>query len=245
MQTVGLPRGIRACLFDLDGVLTETASIHFEAWKQTFDSFLSELSEGGFVPFSKQDYLTYVDGKRRYDGVRSFLASRGIVLPEGGESEPGAGHTVQSVGNRKNSLVIQLMQSMGVTPFEGSQRYLDRIQQLGLKAAVVSASANARAVLEAAALLERFDVIVDGVVAARERLAGKPAPDTFLYGARLLGVQPAEACVFEDALSGVAAGRAGGFGYVVGINRANQAEQLRAQGADVVVDDLDELLSAA
>lgn len=244
MQSVGLPEGIRACLFDLDGVLTETASIHFEAWKQTFDSYLKERTggPGGYDPFTKQDYLRFVDGKPRHDGVRSFLASRSIVLPEKPGSPASTEPTVQALGDKKNALVMQLMQSMGVTPFEGSRRYLDAIQDTGLKAAVVSASANARAVLEAAGLLSRFEVIVDGVVAAKEGLRGKPFPDTFLYAARRLEVEPAQACVFEDALAGVEAARAGGFGYAVGVNRGNQAAELAEKGADVVVDDLADLL---
>ncbi|MEX2586484.1 MAG: beta-phosphoglucomutase family hydrolase [Actinomycetota bacterium] len=247
MRPVGLPEHIRACLFDLDGVLTETASIHFEAWRQTFDSYLDRRSGGSghFEPFTKQDYLEFVDGKPRHDGVRSFLASRSIVLPEKPEPRQPDGPSVQELGDQKNALVLQLMQSLGVTPFEGSQRYLKEIQSRGLNAGVVSASANARAVLEAAGLLSRFEVIVDGVVAAGEGLRGKPFPDTFLYAARLLGTEPANACVFEDARAGVAAARAGGFGYVVGINRANQAAALAQEGADIVVEDLAELLLEA
>lgn len=247
MQPLGLPDGIHACLFDLDGVLTETASIHFEAWKQTFDSYLSQRG-GHFEPFNKQDYLKFVDGKPRHDGVRSFLASRSIVLPEDEGSTTLADSqepTVQGLGDKKNALVIELMQAMGVTPFEGSRRYLNEAQKAGLKVAVVSASANARAVLEAAGLLNRFEEVVDGIVARTEGLRGKPFPDTFVYAARRLEVDPAHACVFEDALAGVKAARDGGFGYVVGINRASQAAELMGEGADVVVDDLADLLTEA
>lgn len=228
--------------------MTETASIHFEAWKLTFDKYLVEHGDGSarFAPFTKQDYLKYVDGKPRHDGVRSFLASRSIVLPEEpNPSQTSTGPTVQALGDKKNALVTELMQSLGVTPFEGSRRYLDAVQDAGLKGAVVSASANARAVLEAAGLLDRFEVVVDGVVAADRGLRGKPFPDTFTYAAELLGVEPARTCVIEDALSGVEAARAGGFGFVVGVNRADQTVELAEQGADVVVDDLAELLVIA
>lgn len=244
MHTLGLPEAIRACLFDLDGVLTETASIHFEAWKQTFDGFMRELG-GDLDPFSKQDYLRYVDGRPRYDGVRSFLESRSIFLPESGVGPPPTGHTVRTLGDKKNVLVMELMQSMGVTPFEGSLRYLDAAEKAGLRMGVVSASANARAVLEAASLLERFDVIVDGVVASEQRLRGKPFPDTFAYAAGQLELDPSVVCVFEDALAGIKAAREGGFRYVVGVNRAGQAEQLVQEGANIVVDDLAELLESA
>jgi beta-phosphoglucomutase family hydrolase len=243
---LGLPGGIRACLFDLDGVLTQTARVHAAAWKEMFDDFLRARSERGgepFVPFDPvADYDEYVDGKPRYDGVRSFLASRRIELPEGAPTDPPDAETVHGLGNRKNELVLELIEHDGVEVYEGSVRFVRAARAAGLRRAVVSSSANAREVLEAAAIADLFEVRIDGVVAERERLKGKPAPDTFLAAARKLDVPPAEAAVFEDALAGVAAGRTGRFGFVVGINRHDQAEALREHGADVVVSDLAELL---
>jgi beta-phosphoglucomutase family hydrolase len=243
---LGLPDAIEACLFDLDGVLTETASVHAAAWKQMFDEYLRARAAGtgeSFVPFDEQlDYDRYVDGKPRYDGVRSFLAARGIALPEGKVDDPPSAETIHGLGNRKNEIVLAIIRERGVKPYPGSVRYLDAVQQAGLRRAVVSSSTNCRDVLRAAGLADRFDVVIDGVVAEREHLAGKPAPDTYLAGARALGVAPAVAAVFEDALAGVEAGRAGRFGFVVGVDRAGQAQQLREHGADVVVGDLAELL---
>jgi beta-phosphoglucomutase family hydrolase len=243
---VGLPPRVRACLFDLDGVLTQTASLHAAAWKEMFDSFLRERaarSGSSFVPFDPvTDYGVYVDGKPRYDGVRSFLAARGIELPEGSpEDLPGA-ETIRGLGDRKNRLVLELIAKRGVEPYEGSVRYVRAARDAGLGCAVVSSSTNCGDVLVSAGIADLFEVIVDGMVARREGLRGKPDPDTFLAAARALGVTAGEAAVFEDALAGVAAGRAGGFAYVVGVDRAAHARALREQGADVVVSDLAELL---
>jgi beta-phosphoglucomutase family hydrolase len=243
---LGLPDGVVACLFDLDGVLTQTAKVHAAAWKEMFDDYLRERAERTgepFVPFdSNADYAAYVDGKPRYDGVRSFLGSRGIELPQGTPDDPPGAETVAGLGNRKNDLVLALIERDGVEAYEGSVRYVHAARDAGLRCAVVSSSANCRDVLEAAGIIDQFEEIVDGVVAEREHLRGKPAPDTFLAGARALGVEPAQAVVFEDALAGVAAGRAGAFGCVIGVNRIDQADALREHGATVVVDDLAELL---
>ena len=243
---LGLPDRIQALLFDLDGVLTQTAKVHAAAWEQMFDEFLKRRAdERGekFVPFDEAaDYDEYVDGKPRYDGVRSFLDARGIELPEGGLDDPPDADTVHGLGNRKNELVLAMIKEHGVQPYEGSVRYVRAAADAGVPRAVVSSSTNAHDVLKAAGLAQYFDHVVDGVVAEREHLHGKPAPDTFLAGARELGVQPANAVVFEDALAGVEAGRAGRFGYVVGVDRVGQAEALKAHGADVVVQDLAELL---
>jgi beta-phosphoglucomutase family hydrolase len=247
-QLLGLPDSIRACLFDLDGVLTQTARQHAAAWKEMFDAFLrARAAEAGtpFAPFDPADYDEYVDGKPRYDGVRSFLASRGIQLPDGDPSDPPTADTIAGLGNRKNELVLSIMREQGVEPYEGSVRYVHAVREAGMGRAVVSASANCRDVLIAAGIEDLFDVRVDAVVAEREHLSGKPAPDTFLAAARALGVEPAQATVFEDALAGVAAGRAGGFGFVVGVDRVGQAEALSKHGADVVVSDLAELLDRA
>jgi beta-phosphoglucomutase family hydrolase len=243
---LGLPDTIRACLFDLDGVLTKTAVVHAAAWKEMFDEFLRRRSEQTgepFVPFdSKADYDRYVDGKPRYDGVRSFLASRGIELPEGSPDDPPDAETVAGLGNRKNDLVLALLRRDGVEAYEGSVRYVEAVHDAGLPCAVVSSSANTQEVLRAAGLERLFQLRVDGLTARAENLKGKPAPDTFLAAARKLGVEPAAAAVFEDALAGVEAGRAGDFGLVVGVDRTGQADALREHGADVVVQDLSELL---
>jgi beta-phosphoglucomutase family hydrolase len=245
-MTLGLPEGIRACLFDLDGVLTQTAKVHAAAWKEMFDEFLRERAGAGgeeFRPFDAvEDYDEYVDGMPRYDGVRTFLRSRGIELPEGTPADPPTAQTVHGLGNRKNDLVLALIREGGVEAYEGSVRYVHAAREAGLRCAVVSSSANAREVLEAAKIDELFDEVVDGVVAGREHLKGKPAPDTFVAGARKLDLEPSAAAVFEDALAGVAAGRAGAFGYVVGVDRTGQADALRSHGADVVVTDLAQLL---
>jgi beta-phosphoglucomutase family hydrolase len=243
---LGLADRIRACLFDLDGVLTQTAKVHAAAWKEMFDTFLHKRASRtgeAFVPFDATvDYDEYVDGKPRYDGVRSFLAARGIELPEGTAGDPPTAETVHGLGDRKNQLVLRLIRERGVEPYEGSVHYLQAAREAGLRRAVVSSSSNCRDVLAAAGIEGLLEVQVDGIVAEREHLRGKPAPDTFLAGARALGVAPAEAAVFEDALAGVAAGRAGGFGCVVGVDRVGQADALRAHGADLVVTDLAELL---
>jgi beta-phosphoglucomutase family hydrolase len=243
---MALPDGITACLFDLDGVLTQTAKIHAAAWKQMFDEFLREWAERTgepFRPFDRPtDYDEYVDGKPRLDGVRSFLASRGIELPMGSPSDPPDAETVHGLGTRKNELVLRLIREQGVDPYEGSVRFVEAARDARLRRAVVSASTNCRDVLAAAGIEHLFEVRIDGVVAEREGLAGKPAPDTFLAAARAFGVEPGNAAVFEDALAGVEAGRAGAFGWVVGVDRTGQAEALRRRGADVVVEDLAELL---
>jgi beta-phosphoglucomutase family hydrolase len=245
---LGLPDGVEACLFDLDGVLTQTAKVHAAAWKEMFDAYLRERAkESGekFVAFdAKDDYDEYVDGKPREDGVRSFLESRGIELPEGDPSDSSDAETIHGLGNRKNDIVLGLIRDQGVEPYEGSVRYVHAAREAGLARAVVSSSANAQAVLVAAGIADLFEQRIDGVVAEREGLKGKPAPDMFLAGARALDV-PADRCaVFEDALAGVAAGRAGGFAFVVGVDRVGQAEALHEHGADVVVDDLADLLDA-
>jgi beta-phosphoglucomutase family hydrolase len=239
---LGLPDGVTACLFDLDGVLTDTASVHGRAWKRTFDEFLRARDGAGFTPFDPgADYVQHVDGKPRADGVRDFLASRGIVLPEGSPADPPGAATVYGVGNRKNELLLESIRTEGVTVFEGSRRYLQAAAAAGLRRLVVSSSANTQDVLEVTGLASLVEGRVDGLTAKQAGLRGKPAPDTFLHGAALLGVEPGQAGVFEDALAGVAAGRAGGFGYVVGVDRVGQADALRAQGADLVVTDLAEL----
>ena len=238
---LGLPASVRVCLFDLDGVLTRTATVHMAAWKRTFDEFLRS-HEPGTAEFSQLDYNRFVDGKPRADGVRDFLASRGITLSEGASGDPADAATVQGIASRKNELVLAELAEHGVEVYPGSVAYLKAVKEAGLATAVVTASANGEQVITAAGFADLIDVRVDGVVAARDGLRGKPAPDTFLAGARLLGVGPAEAVVFEDALSGVAAGRAGNFGFVVGVDRVGHAEELAAQGADVVVQDLSELL---
>jgi beta-phosphoglucomutase family hydrolase len=243
---LGLPDAIRGCLFDLDGVLTKTAKVHDAAWTEMFDDFLRERSRRTgepFVPFDPvEDYDEYVDGKPRADGTRSFLAARGIELPEGREDDPPGAETVHGLGNRKNHILLAKIRSEGVEVYDGSVRYVRAVRDAGLRRAVVSSSANCRDVLAAAHIEDLFEARIDGIVAERDHLRGKPAPDTFLAGARALGLEPAAAAVFEDALAGVEAGRAGNFGYVIGVDRAGQAAALRSDGADAVVQDLSELL---
>jgi beta-phosphoglucomutase family hydrolase len=243
---LGLPPAIRGCLFDLDGVLTRTAELHAAAWKQMFDEYLrqrADRGEGPFVPFDlKEDYDRYLDGKPRSDGVRSFLDSRRITLPDGHPDDPPGADTVAGLGNRKNELVLALIHRVGVRVYDGSVRYVRAVRARHVPCAVVSSSTNCREVLRSAGIRDLFDAVVDGVVARRERLKGKPAPDTYLAGARALGVPPDAAAVFEDALAGVEAGRAGRFGRVIGVDRVGQATALRAHGADLVVADLEELL---
>jgi len=246
---LGLPDSIRACLFDLDGVLTQTAKVHAAAWKEMFDAFLearAARTDEPFVPFDPvHDYDRYVDGLPRYDGVRAFLASRAIELPEGAPEDPPGAETIVGLGNRKNEIVLEMIRSQGVDSYPGSVRYVNAARDAGLRCAVVSSSANCRDALEAAGISDLFDEVVDGIVLVREHLKGKPAPDTFLFAARALDVDAKQAAVFEDALAGVAAGRAGEFGFVVGVDRVGQADALREHGADIVVRDLAELLDSA
>jgi beta-phosphoglucomutase family hydrolase len=230
---LGLPDSVKALLFDLDGVLTQTAKVHQAAWKEMFDAYLRESQGDGFEAFSKSDYERYVDGMPRYDGVRRFLESRGIEPEES---------LVTELGDRKNEAVQRKIREDGVEIYEGSRRYLEAARDAGLRRAVVSSSANTEEVLHVTGLAPLIEARVDGVVARERGLPGKPRPDTFVEGARLLGATPAEAAVFEDALAGVEAGRAGDFGIVIGVDRVGQADALREHGADVVVQDLDELL---
>jgi beta-phosphoglucomutase family hydrolase len=243
---LGLPEGIGACLFDLDGVLTDTATLHAAAWKQMFDEFLcarAGTGGGDFEPFDPvADYDRYVDGRPRYEGVHSFLKSREIELPQGSPGDPPSAETIDGLGNHKNEIVLQLIHDRGVRAFPGSVRYVHAAASHGLRRAVVSSSTNCRDVLTAAGIQNLFEVIIDGHTAERSHLAGKPAPDTYLAGARALPIEPALAAVFEDALAGVEAGRRGNFGFVVGVDRVGQAEELKARGADVVVRDLADLL---
>ncbi|MFF0267222.1 beta-phosphoglucomutase family hydrolase [Kribbella sp. NPDC004536] len=243
---LGLPTGIQACLFDLDGVLTDTAAVHAAAWKEMFDEFLRDYSAQhgiAFVPFdARAEYDAYVDGKPRASGVRDFLAARHITLPEGSADDPPSAMTVNGLGNRKNEAVQRRIRTEGVHVFEGSRRYLQAAEQAGLRRAVVSSSANTREVLDVTGLAKYVEEIVDGVTIRTEGLRGKPAPDTFLAAAARFGVEPSAAAVFEDALAGVSAGRSGHFGQVVGVDRVGQAAGLKAHGADIVVRDLAELL---
>ena len=243
---LGLPDHITACLFDLDGVLTSTAEIHDAAWTRMFDDFLrSRAARTGepYVPFDPAaDYNSYVDGRPRADGVRTFLASRGITLPDGRPSDAPRRETVHGLANRKNELLLTMLREGGVRPYPGSVTYLHAAVDAGLRRAVVSASANCREVLAAAGLTDLIEEVVDGVVAAELQLRGKPAPDSFLAAATALGVSPDRAAVFEDAVAGVEAGRAGGFGFVVGVDRVGHADELSARGASLVVKDLSELL---
>ena len=245
---LGLPDTVRACLFDLDGVLTDTATVHARAWKTTFDDYLARRARRTgerLEPFDAlADYDRYVDGRPRADGVAAFLAARGIELPRGDADDLSDAETVNGIGNAKNRRLLALLRTDGVTAFAGSVRFVRAARDVGLRRAVVSASANCADVLHAARIAELFEVRVDGALASREHLRGKPAPDTFLAGARVLGVAPEQAAVFEDALAGVAAGRAGGFACVVGVDRVGQAAELRKHGADVVVSDLAELLDS-
>ncbi|MFI1471602.1 HAD family hydrolase [Streptomyces wuyuanensis] len=245
---LGLPDHVRTCLFDLDGVLTRTAKVHAAAWKEMFDDFLrlrADREGAGFVPFDAvRDYDEYVDGRPREDGVRTFLASRGVELPEGAPDDPPDRETVNGLGTRKNELVLRRIREDGVEAYEGSVAYVHAVRDAGMRTAVVSSSANCRDVLVAAGIEDLFDERVDGIVAREQGLHGKPAPDTYLAAARVLGAAPRDAAVFEDALAGVEAGRAGSFGLVVGVDRTGQAAELRRHGADVVVDDLAELMES-
>jgi beta-phosphoglucomutase family hydrolase len=230
---------VRAVLFDLDGVLTPTADVHMRAWERLFTPVLTE--RGIEAPYTDADYFAHVDGKPRYDGVRDLLASRGITLPEGTADDPPDAATVSGLGNRKNVIFSEILQTEGVQAYPGSMTMLDRLAERGTAMAVVSSSRNAHTVLVAAGLATRFDVVVDGVLAGDLGLPGKPAPDTFLHAAEQLGA-PIDTCVvIEDAVSGVRAGRAGGFGFVIGVDRGAGEGPLLDAGADLVVRDLDEL----
>jgi beta-phosphoglucomutase family hydrolase len=243
---LGLPDQITTCLFDLDGVLTKTAKVHAAAWKEMFDEYLRGRAEARgerFVEFDGvSDYNEYVDGKPRYEGVQSFLESRKIELPRGTPDDAPSEETIDGLGNRKNEIVLKLIREHGVEAYEGSVRYVKAAREAGLHRVVVSSSTNCRDVLEHAGIIDLFEEIIDGVVADREKLRGKPAPDTFLAGARVVGAEPAQAAVFEDALAGVEAGRAGNFGHVVGVDRVGHEDALYKHGADIVVKDLAELL---
>jgi beta-phosphoglucomutase family hydrolase len=245
-DSLGLPPTITACLFDLDGVLTKTAVVHAAAWKAMFDAFLKQRAEKTgepFRPFDEiADYDEYVDGKPREEGVRSFLASRHITVPEGAEDDPPDAETIHGLGNRKDQLFLHLIRTNGVEAYEGSIRYLHAARDAELKMAVVTSSKNCSEVLRAARLEGMFDAQVDGNVAHAKKLAGKPAPDTYLEAARMLSATPAGSAVYEDALAGVEAGRAGRFGLVVGVDRVGQADALREHGAGVVVKDLADLM---
>jgi beta-phosphoglucomutase family hydrolase len=241
-----LPEHVKACLFDLDGVLTQTAKVHAAAWQEMFDDYLrarAQRTGEKFVPFDPvKEYDEYVDGLPREDGTRGFLRSRGIDLPEGGDDDAEDAETIHALSERKNKLVLERIKQGGVDAYPGSVRFLKAVRAAGLPTAVVSSSANCKDVVAAVGIDTMLDVRVDGIVAKQQHLAGKPAPDTFLAAARLLDVPASAAAVFEDALAGVAAGRAGKFGYVIGVDRVGQADELRAHGADVVVDDLADLL---
>jgi beta-phosphoglucomutase family hydrolase len=245
-QRLGLPRLVRACLFDLDGVLTETANLHAAAWKRMFDAYLRGRADRTGEPIAAFDLRidcdAYVDGKPRFDGVREFLASRGLTLPEGTPSDPPDAQTVHGLGNRKNELVLDLLRREGIDAYPGSLRYLRTASAAQVRLAVVSEGTNTSNILDAVGIGNLFEVCVDGRTAAEQGLRGKPAPDTFLAAARALAVEPPDAAVFEDALAGVAAGRAGGFGVIVGVDRVGHAAALREQGADLVVSDLADLL---
>jgi beta-phosphoglucomutase family hydrolase len=240
------PQKFDAVLFDMDGVLTATAKVHAASWKRMFDDFLKKrAAESGkpFKPFDiKTDYKLYVDGKLRDEGVRSFLESRDIKLPFGDTGDPPESETVCGLGNRKNELVTKIIETEGVEIYEGSIALVRLLRSKGIKIAVVSASKNCEAVLQVTGIADLFDVMVDGNVAARLNLPGKPAPDTFLQAAQMLDTEPQRAVVVEDAISGVQAGRAGNFGLVIGVDRHGEPDSLRNNGADIVVDDLDKFL---
>ena len=245
-SAVGLPDQVRVCLFDLDGVLTRTAAVHATAWKDTFDAYLRQRADAGGETFRgfdiRDDYNAHVDGKPRGDGVRDFLRSRGIELDEGTPDDPAGTETVHGIGNRKNEALQRRIHDDGVEVFDGSVRYVHAVRDAGLATGVVSSSANTHEVLRITGMADLFGVVVDANLAREAGLAGKPAPDTFLEGASRAGAGPEATAVFEDALAGVQAGRAGGFAYVIGVDRVGQADQLRDHGAHVVVADLAELL---
>jgi len=242
----GLPEGVAACLFDMDGVVTKTAIVHAAAWKQMFDDFLRERAKSDgteFVPFdSHRDYDAYVDGKPRLDGTKAFLESRGIELPAGSPDDPPGKATLNGLGNRKNDLVLVKIKEDGVQVYDGTITYIKAVRDAGLATAIVSSSANTKQVLDVTEIADLFDVRVDAQFAKEHNLHGKPAPDTFLAAAKALKVPAAHAVVFEDALAGVEAGHAGHFALVVGVDRVGQAEALHEHGADVVVENVADLL---
>ncbi|WP_261165620.1 HAD family phosphatase [Microbacterium sp. Marseille-Q6965] len=228
-----------AVLFDLDGVITPTAEVHMHAWRAMFEELFAQW--GVEPPYTDADYFDHLDGKKRYDGVASVLRSRDVELPWGDPSDPAEADTVCGVGNRKNAVFARVLAEEGIRPYPGSVALLDLLAAAGTPVAIVSSSKNARDVLEAAGVIDRFPVIMDGMIAEREHLPSKPAPDVFLEGARMLGVEPARAAAVEDAISGVESATAGGFGLVVGVDRGAGADALRAAGAHLVVADLAEL----
>ncbi len=230
-----------AVLFDLDGVLTATARLHAACWKRMFNLFLAERA-APFRPFDDRDYARYVDGRPRYDGVRAFLASRGITLPDGELSDAPGHETVCALGNGKNALFHELLATEGVETYDGSLAVVRHLRTHGVRTAVVSSSRGCREILDAAGIADRFELRVDGLTAEAEGLAGKPAPDTFVHAARTMGIAPDRAAVVEDAIAGVRAARAGRFGLIVAIDRTGAPEELAAAGADVVVRDLAETL---
>lgn len=234
--------GFRAILFDLDGVLTPTADLHRYAWQSMFEEVFAE--KGVTSPYTDGDYFEHLDGKRRYDGVASMLTSRGIHLPLGSPDDPPTADTVSGIGNRKNDYFARALEARGIQPYPGSQALVDELSAKRMPMGVVSSSNNARWVLTSAGLLDKFPILVDGVVAARESLASKPAPDMFLFAAQQMNLPPAEVVVFEDALSGVASARAAHVGLVVGVDRGAGQDALLEAGADVVIDDLAAYTSA-
>ncbi len=242
-----LPLGIRACLFDMDGVLTQTAKVHAAAWKEMFDAYLRQRSDADGSPFApfdiETDYVKYVDGKLRQDGVRSFLESRGITLPEGEPDDSGEMETVHGLGARKNARVGEIIKTEGVETFPDAIALLQAVRAVGIKTAVVSASKNTPEVLQVTGIGHMFDYVMHGGIAGEMGLPGKPAPDTFVAAAEALGETPASCAVLEDAIAGVKAGKAGGFGYVIGVDRVGQREALLENGADIVLSDLAELVA--
>jgi len=242
----GLPDGVTACLFDMDGVVTKTALVHSAAWKEMFDDFLRQHAKDTgteFVPFDSHDYDTYVDGKPRLDGTRSFLESRDIKLPEGSGDDPAGKATINGLSNKKNELVLAVLARDGVQVYEDTITYIQTVRAGGLATAIVSSSANTQQVLDSAGIAGLFDVRVDGQIAKERGLRGKPAPDTFLAAAQELHVPASQAVVFEDAVAGVEAGHAGHFAFVVGVDRVGHAAELRQHGADVAVQDVASLLT--
>lgn len=246
---VKLPKQIRACLFDMDGVITQTATVHAAAWKEMFDAYLRQRAEaagGEFVPFDiATDYVNYVDGKLRQDGVRSFLESRGISLPEGTPDDSEDEDTIWGLGTRKNNRVQELIRTKGVAVYPDAILLLQAVRANGFKTAIVSASRNTPDVLRVTNLADQFDYVMHGGIAGEQGLPGKPAPDTFVAAAKALGEEPATCVVLEDAVSGVQAGAAGNFGYVVGVDRVDHGDELRANGADIVVKNLEDLVTAS